>query len=292
MTDRPLEKSTVEVLGHRMAYHERGEGASILLLHGNPTSSYIWRNVLPPLEGLGRLIVPDLIGMGDSAKLPGGQSDTYRFGIHRDHLQAFIGAVIGEEKEILLVGHDWGGVLAFDWANRHRDRVRGIVYMETVVRPIMPGDGASDLRPILAALRSEQGERLILEENMFVERVLPDLTMRTLSEVEMAEYRRPFRAAEDRWPTLTWPREIPIAGAPADVAAIIADYARWMAGNDVPKLFVNAAPGMILTGAFRDFCREWRNQSEITVPGRHFLQEDSGEAIGRGIAEWIAERRV
>ncbi len=272
-----------------MAYHEQGTGAPILFLHGNPTSSYIWRNVMPPLEGRGRLIAPDLIGMGDSEKLPDVRPDTYRFTTHRYHLWAFIDAVIGLHEKVLLVVHDWGGSLGFDWANHHRDRARGIVYMETIVRPFTPADGASKLRPVLEALRSNEGEELIFNQNMFIERVLPDLVLRKLSDPEMAEYRRPFLNSADRWPTLTWPREIPIAGTPADVVAIADSYANWMSENDVPKLFVNAEPGTILTRLPREFCRSWKNQTEVTVSGRHFIQEDSGADIGRAIAVWLRE---
>jgi haloalkane dehalogenase len=292
MTEQPLEKKTVKVLGHEMAYHERGTGAPILFLHGNPTSSYIWRDVMPALEGRGRLIAPDLIGMGDSEKLPDVLPDTYRFTTHRHHLWAFIDAVIGSQEKVLLVVHDWGAALGFDWANRHRDRVRGIAYMEAIVRPITPADGPSKLRPVLIALRSDEGEELILNQNMFVERVLPDLVLRKLSDLEMAEYRRPFLKSEDRWPTLTWPRQIPIAGTPADVVAIADSFANWMSDNDLPKLFVNAEPGTILTGQLREFCRSWKNQAEVTVAGRHFIQEDSGGDIGRAIADWIREKDI
>ena len=288
MTEQPLSKKTVDVLGHRMAYHERGEGAPILFLHGNPTSSYLWRDVIPELEGRGRLIAPDLIGMGDSAKLPNPGPDSYRFVTHRDHLDAFIDAVIGPKESILFVIHDWGSALGFDWANRHRDRVRGIAYMEGIVRPIATWDEWSpSATPIFQGFRSEKGEQMILDRNMFIERVLPGSVLRKLSEAEMAEYRKPFTEREDRWPTLTWPRQIPIAGEPDDVVQIAQAYSQWMAGNDLPKLFVNAEPGAILIGPLREFCRSWKNQTEVTVPGSHFIQEDSGPAIGRAIAAWM-----
>jgi haloalkane dehalogenase len=292
MSTRPLTKTYVEVLGHRMAYHERGRGEPILFLHGNPTSSYIWRNVLPILEGLGRLIAPDLLGMGASAKLPDPNSESYRFTVHRDHLAAFIDDVVGTKEKILLVVHDWGSALGFDWARTHSDRVRGIAYMEAIVRPIAPADGRSEVAATLMQLRSDQGEQLILDQNMFVEQLLPALIIRKLSEEEMDEYRRPFQIREDRWPTLTWPREIPIGGDPVDVVAIVQDYARFMSENDLPKLFVNAEPGAILVGSRRDFCREWKNQSQVTVAGRHYIQEDSPRAIGEAIASWIAKYRL
>jgi haloalkane dehalogenase len=288
MTETPLAKKTVDVLGARMAYHERGEGAPVLFLHGNPTSSYLWRDVIPELDGLGRLIAPDLIGMGDSAKLPNPGPDTYRFTTHRDYLGGFIDAVIGPTESLVLVVHDWGSALGFDWANAHRGRVRGIAYMEGIVRPVASwGEWSASATPIFQGFRSDKGETMILERNMFVERVLPGSVLRKLTEAEMTEYRRPFLQAEDRWPTLTWPRQIPIAGEPADVVQVSAAYSQWMAENDIPKLFINAEPGAILIGAPREFCRSWKNQTEVTVPGSHFIQEDSGPAIGRAVAHWI-----
>jgi haloalkane dehalogenase len=288
MTEQPLAKKTVDVLDSRMAYHERGEGRPVLLLHGNPTSSYLWRDVLPELAGRGRLIAPDLIGMGDSGKLPDPDTNTYRFTTHRGYLDAFIDAVIGPAESIVLVVHDWGSALGFDWANRHRDRIRGIAYMEGIVRPVAGWDEWSPAAvPIFQGFRSDKGEAMILDRNMFVERVLPGSVLRKLTEAEMTEYRRPYPKPEDRWPTLTWPRQIPIAGQPADVVQIAADYAQWMAQNDIPKLFVNAEPGAILIGAVRKFCRSWTNQTEVTVPGSHFIQEDSGPAIGRAVAGWM-----
>jgi haloalkane dehalogenase len=293
MTEQPLAKKTVDVLDSRMAYHERGEGAPVLFLHGNPTSSYLWRDVIPELQGHGRLIAPDLIGMGYSAKLPNPGPDTYRFATHRKYLAAFIDAVIGPSESIMFVVHDWGSALGFDWANHHRDRVRGIAYMEGIVRPIASWDEwSAAATPIFQGFRSEKGEDMILDRNVFVERVLPGSVLRKLSEAEMTEYRRPYLAREDRWPTLTWPRQIPIAGEPADVVQIAADYSQWMAGSDIPKLFVNAEPGAILIGAPREFCRSWKNQSEATVPGSHFIQEDSGPEIGRAVADWMKANSI
>ncbi|MGX9389963.1 haloalkane dehalogenase [Nitrobacteraceae bacterium UC4446_H13] len=293
MSEAPLAKQTVDVRGRRMAYHARGEGRPILFLHGNPTSSYLWRDVIPELEGYGRLIAPDLIGMGDSDKLPDPQPDTYRFTTHRDFLDGFIDAVIGDSEPVVLVVHDWGSALGFDWANRHRDRVRGIAYMEAIVRPIAGWEEWSpSATPVFQGFRSDKGEQMILDRNLFVERVLPGSVLRKLSDAEMAEYRKPFVQREDRWPTLTWPREIPIAGEPADVVAIAAAYSQWLATSDIPKLFVNADPGAILIGVLREFCRTWRNQTEVTVPGSHFIQEDSGAAIGQAIAQWIAAKGV
>jgi haloalkane dehalogenase len=293
MSEAPLAKKTIDVRGRRMAYHERGEGPPVLFLHGNPTSSYLWRDVIPQLEGRGRLIAPDLIGMGDSAKLPNVGPDTYRFTTHRDFLWAFIDAVIGKTEPVTLVVHDWGSALGFDWANNHRERVRGIAYMEAIVRPIAGWEEwSAAATPVFQGFRSDKGEQMILDRNLFVERVLPGSVLRKLSDAEMAEYRKPFLEREDRWPTLTWPRQIPIAGEPADVVEIAAAYSQWMAANDVPKLFVNAEPGAILIGVLRDFCRTWRNQTEVTVPGSHFIQEDSGAAIGRAIADWMTAKSI
>ena len=288
MTEQPLIKKTIDILDARMAYHERGEGRPVVFLHGNPTSSYLWRDVIPELEGLGRLIAPDLIGMGDSTKLASPGPDTYRFVTHRKYLWALIEQVIGGSESLVLVVHDWGSALGFDWANHHRGRVRGIAYMEAIVRPIASWDEWSKAAtPIFQGFRSDKGEQMILERNMFVERVLPGSVLRKLTEAEMCEYRKPFMKAEDRWPTLTWPRQIPILGEPADVVQIVSDYAQWMAQNDMPKLFVNADPGAILTGAVREFCRSWKSQTEVTVSGSHFIQEDSGPAIGRAVADWM-----
>jgi len=288
MSEQPLAKRTVPVLDSHMAYHARGEGAPIIFLHGNPTSSYLWRNVMPELEGRGRLIAPDLIGMGDSGKLPNPGPDTYRFVTHQKYLAAFIDAVIGPAEKILFVIHDWGSALGFDWANRHRDRVRGVAYMEGIVRPFAGWEEwSAAATPIFQGFRSDKGESLILDRNMFIERVLPGSVLRKLSDAELTEYRKPFVNREDRWPTLTWPRQIPIAGEPADVVRIAADYAAWMAANDLPKLFVNADPGAILIGPVRKFCRSWKHQTEVTISGSHFIQEDSGPVIGKAIADWM-----
>jgi len=283
-------KKTATVKGARMAYVEAGAGDPIVLLHGNPTSSYLWRNVIPHLEGLGRCIAPDLIGQGDSDKLPGSGPDRYRFVEHRDHLDGLLEA-LGVRENVTLVIHDWGSALGFDWGNRHRDAVRGFAYMEAIVRPIASwAEWPEAARGIFQALRSPAGEAMILENNVFVERILPGSVLRGLSDAEMAVYRRPFREpGEGRRPTLTWPRQIPIEGEPADVTAIVQDYADWLAHCEVPKLFVNAEPGAILTGAVREFCRSWPNQTEVTVRGSHFIQEDSPDEIGRAISDWLAK---
>jgi len=291
----PFPKNHVTIAGKRMAYVELGAGEPIFLfLHGNPTSSYLWRNVMPELAALGRCIAPDLIGMCDSEKLDKPGPLTYRFATHREFLWQFIDTVIGPERPVVLVAHDWGSALAFDWANQHRERVAAIAYMEAIVRPLSWAEWPEASRRVFQGFRAPSGEEMILDRNIFVERVLPGSVLRQLAPEEMAEYRRPFQNREDRWPTLAWPREIPIDGEPADVTALVGAYAEWMAQNEIPKLFVNAEPGAILTGAPREFCRRWPNQTEVTVTGSHFIQEDSGPEIGRAIAEWAAKlpRRV
>ena len=284
------EKKRATVNGLEMAYVDEGEGAPIVFLHGNPTSSYLWRNVMPPLEGMGRLVAPDLVGMGDSQKLPESGPEAYRFVEHRSYLDALLEQV-GVTSDVTLVIHDWGSALGFDWANRHRDAVRGIAYMEAIVAPIAGWDDWPEAaRGIFQGLRSEAGEEMILEKNLFIEAVLPGSILRKLDDDEMDAYRAPFREpGEGRRPTLTWPRQIPIGGEPADVTEIAASYAEWLAQCDVPKLFVNAEPGAILTGAVREQCRRWPNQREVTVKGSHFIQEDSGPEIGAAIRDWLRE---
>ena len=277
----------MEVLGSKMAYVETGEGEPIVFLHGNPTSSYLWRGVIPYLASLGRCIAPDLIGMGDSDKLEGSGPGSYRFIEHRRYLDALLEA-LGVDEGVTLVTHDWGSALGFDWANRHRDAVKGLAYMEAIVQPLTWAQWPEASRRVFQGFRSESGESMILEKNVFVERVLPGSIRRELSEEEMAEYRRPFlEPGEGRRPTLTWPREIPIEGEPADVTGIVGSYADWLSESPVPKLFVNAEPGAILVGEQREFCRTWPNQIEVTVPGIHFIQEDSPDEIGRAISEWL-----
>jgi haloalkane dehalogenase len=280
-------KQVLEVKGHRMAYIDEGEGDAIVFQHGNPTSSYLWRNVMPHLRGLGRLVACDLVGMGDSAKLEPSGPDRYHYAEQRDHLHALWDALdLGDR--VVMVLHDWGSSLGFDWANRHRDRIQGIAYMESIVTPLTWADWPDDARRAFQGFRSPGGEEMILEKNMFVERVLPGSVIRPLTEPEMAEYRRPFaKPGEDRRPTLSWPRSIPIDREPADVVATVEAYGAWLAGSEVPKLFVNAEPGAILTGRQREVCRAWPNQVEVTVPGIHFIQEDSPHQIGRAVADFV-----
>lgn len=273
-----------------MAYVEEGSGETIVFQHGNPTSSYLWRNVMPHLADQGRCIAVDLIGMGDSDKLPDSGPDRYRYTEQRDYLFAAWDA-LGIRERVTLILHDWGSALGFDWASKHPDALLGIAYMEAIVTPLEWSDWPEAARGIFQAFRSDAGDELILDRNLFVERVLPASILRRLGDEEMAAYRNPFRlAGEDRRPTLTWPREIPIAGVPRDVHDIVAAYSAWLGASPIPKLFVNAEPGSILVGRPREICRRWPNQEEITVPGSHFLQEDSPDEIGTAIAEW--RRRI
>ena len=279
-------KKEIVVKGKTMSYVEMGEGDPIIFQHGNPTSSYLWRNVMPHLQDQGRCIAIDLIGMGDSDKLDNPDASSYTFVQHRDYLDGALEA-LGVERDVTLVIHDWGSALGFDWANRHRDAVKGIAYMEGIVRPVSWEEWPEAARGVFQGFRSSAGEEMVLDKNTFVERVLPGSILRDLTEEEMAVYRRPFQNnGEDRRPTLTWPRQIPIDGTPLDVVEIVQAYADWLTEADLPKLFINAEPGAILIGAQREFCRSWPNQTEVTVSGNHFLQEDSPHEIGQAIAAW------
>jgi len=279
-------KRFVDIHGKRMAYVEMGEGDPILFQHGNPTSSYLWRNIMPHLADQGRCIAVDLIGMGDSDKLDDPGPESYRYVEHRDYLFAAWEA-LGVTDRVTLVVHDWGSALGFDWAQQYAGAVSGIAYMEAIVRPVTWDEWPEKARQVFQGFRSEAGEAMVIDKNIFVERVLPSSVLRDLNAEEMAVYRRPFEeAGESRRPTLTWPRQIPIEGEPADVHDIVAGYSTWLTESDIPKLFVNAEPGSILIGAQREFCRTWSNQQEVTVAGTHFLQEDSPNEIGKAIADW------
>ncbi len=282
---RPLaERLTIPALDSHMAYVEVGTGEPIVFLHGNPTSSYLWRNVIPRVQSLGRCLAPDLIGMGRSGPAEGGQ---YRVADHRRYLDAWLDAV-GATSGVTLVVHDWGSGLGFDWARRHADAVRGIAYMEAIVQPVTWDAWPEAARGIFQAMRSPAGEEIVLEKNVFVERILPSAVLRDLSEEEMAEYRRPYlKPGECRRPTLTWPREIPVDGEPREMVEVVQGYADWLSESDVPKLFINCDPGSILVGAQREFARSWPNQHEVTVKGSHFVQEDSPDEIGEAIAAWL-----
>ena len=284
-------KRFLEIKGKRMACIDEGEGAAIVFQHGNPTSSYLWRNVMPACRGLGRLIACDLIGMGDSDKLPNSGPERYTYAEQRDFLFA-----LWEElklgNDVIFVLHDWGSVLGFDWANQHRDRVQGLAYMEAIVTPMEWSDFPERARDTFRAFRTPAGDDMVLRNNVFVERVLPGSIIRQLSNAEMDHYRRPFlNPGEDRRPTLTWPRQIPIDGEPAEVAKIVSGYGQWLAYSRVPKLYFHTEPGALDQGRPREFCRTWPNQTEVTVKGIHFVQEDSPTQIGAAAANFVRTLR-
>ena len=288
MAQPKYDKKFKSIKGKQMAYIDEGDGDPIVFLHGNPTSSYLWRNIMPHLEGRGRLIAPDLIGMGDSEKLDNSGPDRYTYVEHREYLFALLD-VLGLENNVTLVIHDWGSALGFDWAFQNQNAIRGIAFMEAIVAPIPSWDAFPEgFVELFQGFRSPAGEAMILEQNVFIEGVLPGGIMRKLNDSEMTEYRRPFlEAGEARRPTLTWPRQIPIAGEPAEVVDIVSKYSAWISKSDLPKLFVNTEPGAIIIGAARDYVRTWPNQTEITVSGIHFVQEDAPDEIGQAIADWL-----
>ena len=281
-----MDKQTMVVDGTTMAYVDAGEGPPVVFLHGNPTSSYLWRNIIPHLSGAYRCVAPDLIGMGDSDKLVESGPGSYTFVQHRAHLDALLDHLdLGDD--VTLVIHDWGSALGFDWARRHEARVRGIAYMEAIVMPVEWSDWPDAARGVFEAMRSEAGESIVLDKNIFVERILPASIMRDLADEEMDAYRAPYlEPGESRRPTLTWPRQIPIEGEPRQVHDIVSAYAAWLTETDIPKLFVNAEPGSILVGRQREFARTFPRQSEVSVVGSHFVQEDSPDEIGAAIRTW------
>ena len=284
----PYGKCFKSIKGKNIAYIDVGDGAPIVLLHGNPTSSYLWRNVVPHLEGIGRVIVPDLIGHGDSEKLPDSEGpERYSFEITYEYLAGLL-EELNITEDVTLVIHDWGSALGFHWAKHHPEAVKGIAYMEAIVCPVTWDDWPESARGIFKGFRSDKGEDLVLQRNMFVEAVLPSSVIRQMGEEEMNQYRKAFTKAADRQPTLNWPRQIPIDGEPPHMVDLVASYGEWMASNqELPKLFINADPGSILTGKARKFCRTWPNQKEVTVAGTHFIQEDSPVEIGIAVAEWL-----
>ncbi|MED5392144.1 MAG: haloalkane dehalogenase [Pseudomonadota bacterium] len=283
-----FEKHFKVVNGKRLAYIEEGHGDPIVLLHGNPTSSYLWRNVIPELTASGRVIAPDLIGQGDSEKLSVSEGPgRYTFEVAYEYLVGLL-SELDAEQNVVLVGHDWGSALGFHWARNHPDLVRGIAYMEALVSPVEWSEWPEAARGIFQGFRSEKGEDLVLTRNLFVEAVLPNSVIRKLTDEEMGHYRAPFPTPDDRQPTLNWPRQIPIDGEPVEMVQLVSEYGRWLEESvTLPKLFINAEPGSILVGRQREYCRSWPNQKEVTVPGKHFVQEDSPSKIGKAIAEWL-----
>lgn len=284
----PFERKYQTIEGVPMAYVDEGEGAPVVFLHGNPTCSYIWRNVIPHLKGSRRCIAPDLVGMGDSGKLPDAGPDSYTYADHRKYLFGLLDALeLG--NDVTLVLHDWGGALGFDWARNHADQVTGIAYMETMTMPLtwdlMP---AGAIEAFKGFRTPGVGEKMCLEENIFVEQVIPMAVLRELGEAEKAAYRKPYlEAGESRRPTLTWPRQIPIEGEPADVTAVLEANCAWLAESPVRKLLFRVEPGMMVTGQVLEFCQSLPNQTEVSVKGAHYVQEDSADEIGKALANWI-----
>ncbi len=283
----PHPRRRVSVLGTEISYVDEGEGSPIVFLHGNPTSSYLWRNVIAHVAGLGRCLAPDLVGMGRSGPSPTG---AYRFADHARYLDAWFDA-LGLTADVTLVLHDWGSALGFHRARRHPQQIRAIAYMEAIVAPRRWEDFPNGRDRMFRALRGAEGERLVMEENFFIETILPRSTIRRLGDVEMDAYRAPFRHRAARGPMLVWPRELPIEGEPADVVAIVEDYGRWVKESTLPKLFIAAEPGSLLIGRARAFCRSWPNQEEVTVAGIHFIQEDSPDEIGAALARFVRRTR-
>lgn len=280
------DKKHASVRGLNMAWKELGAGPTLLFLHGNPTSSYLWRDIMEPLSADYHCIATDLIGMGDSDKLPNPGADSYRFVEHREYLDDLLEQIL-LDGQVTLVIHDWGSALGFDWAKRNPERIAGIAYMEGIVKPMTWDEFNQQARPVFEGFRSPAGEAMVLEKNVFVEKVLTGSILRDLTDEEMTEYRRPFtEPGEDRRPTLTWPRQLPLGGEPEDVVKIVTEYGEWLSSSDLPKLFINAEPGAILIGNQREFCRSWPNQHEVTVRGAHFIQEDSAAEIASAISDW------
>jgi len=284
-------KRHATVAGRRMAYVETGRGDPIVFLHGNVTSSYMWRNVIPHVADLGRCIAIDNIGQGDSEKLRPSGPGSYRLVEHQRYIDGLL-AALGVDRNVTLVVHDWGSQLGFTWAHSHPDAVAGIAYLQALVGNFSWDQWPPEVQALFRRFRSPEGEALVLEQNFFVERILPAMVMRQLLPAELDEYRRPYRnPGEDRRPTLTWPRELPIEGEPADVLAIIERNSAWLGRTPIPKLFVNAEPGAVLVGRHREICRAWPNQTEVTVRGLHYVHEDSPDEIGRALRAWIEGRR-
>ena len=283
-----MNKNYKEILGKQMAYLDSGEGQSIVFLHGNPASSFLWRNITPSVEGLGRIVVPDLIGMGDSEKLEGEDNPDYQYHGQYKYLSVLLDSLdLG--NEINLVIHDWGSAMGFQYARENPDRIKSITFMEAIVMPLTWDQWPENARKIFQLMRSEAGEEIVLEKNVFVERILLNDSANGFTEEEKAEYIRPFKnPGEDRRPTLTWPRQIPVDGSPHAVIDEVTKNGEFHKDSNIPKLFINADPGSILVGDQREFVRRWKNLKEVTVKGNHFVQEHSPKDIGEAIKDFIA----
>ena len=280
-------KKYQEIRNKKMAYVDEGNGDTFLFLHGNPTSSYLWRNIAPHVEDLGRVVIPDLIGMGDSDKLDGVDSEGYKYHGQYGYLtELFDQLDLG--NNIHLIIHDWGSAMGFQFARENPDRIKSITYMEAIVMPLTWEQWPDAATKIFGLFRSEAGEELVLEKNFFVERILLADSATGYTDEEKAEYIRPFiNAGEDRRPTLTWPRQIPLDGEPSEVVEEVRKNSEFHKDSEIPKLFINADPGSILVGEQREFARTWKNQTEVTVSGNHFVQEDSSEEIGSALRNFV-----
>jgi haloalkane dehalogenase len=278
----PFQSKFAEVHGSKMHYVEEGAGDPVLFLHGNPTSSYLWRNVIPHVSPLARCIAPDMIGMGKSDK----PDLEYRFVDHSRYVEGFIEAL--GLRNITFVIHDWGA-LGFHYARRQEENVKGLAFMEAIVRPLTWAEFPEQARQMFQAFRTPGvGEKMIIEQNMFVEQVLPGAVLRKLTDEEMTRYREPYLDPASRKPVWRWPNEIPIEGAPSDVVEIVQGYSEWLGKSDVPKLLLYAQPGALIRGPMLEWCRNnMRNLKTVEIgPGAHFVQEDRPHEIGEAIAEW------
>lgn len=282
-----MNKNYKEILGKQMAYIDSGEGQSIVFLHGNPASSFLWRNITPFVSDLGRIIVPDLIGMGDSEKLEGIDNPDYQYHGQYKYLSTLLDSLdLGDE--INLVIHDWGSAMGFQYARENSDRIKSITFMEAIVMPLSWDQWPENARNIFQLMRSEAGEEIVLEKNVFVERILLNDSANGFTDEERNEYIRPFKnPGEDRRPTLTWPRQIPIDGSPQAVIDEVTKNGEFHKDSKIPKLFINADPGSILIGEQRDFVRSWTNLRELTVKGNHFIQEHSPKEIGEALKNFL-----
>ena len=280
-------KKYKDIKNSKMAFIDEGSGDTFLFLHGNPTSSFLWRNIAPHVEDIGRIVIPDLIGMGDSDKLEGVDNPGYKYHGQYSYLTALMNELdLGNNIHIII--HDWGSAMGFQFARENKDRIKSITYMEAIVMPLTWDQWPDPATKIFGLFRSEAGEELVLEKNFFVERILLADSSTGYTEEEKSEYIRPFiNPGEDRRPTLTWPRQIPLDGEPSEVVEEVRLNAEFHKESDIPKLFINADPGSILIGDQREFARSWKNQTEITVKGNHFIQEDSSEEIGAALRNFV-----
>ena len=280
-------KKYIQVKNKSMAYVDEGNGETFLFLHGNPTSSYLWRNIAPHIEDLGRVVIPDLIGMGDSDKLDGIDNKDYQYHGQYGYLTSLLDSLdIG--NDIHLIIHDWGSAMGFQFARENPNRIKSITYMEAIVMPLTWDQWPDAATKIFGLFRSKAGEELVLEKNFFVERILLADSSSGYTDEERSEYIRPFiNEGEDRRPTLTWPRQIPLDGEPSKVVEEVKQNAEFHKDSEIPKLFINAKPGSILVGDQREFARTWKNQKEVTVNGSHFIQEDSSEEIGIALRDFV-----